>query len=905
MSINAEQPEKQLIFRPTVATSEKQIGGKAVGLARLCAAELQVPDFFVIPCDWFREHLKNGGIPSALGSAMLTIGDHEGLIDIGESQKSISLRGAVEDEPIAASLRNAIVDALDKLGEGPYAVRSSMVGEDSAHHSFAGQLDSYLYQTNEQEVIEAVRRCWGSALDLRTLIYADRAGLSPTEIRMGVIVQKMIDADVSGVLFTANPLNGRRDQCLTTAAYGLGEGIVSGVCNTDEYVWTEGKGEQSLKIATKDVKVVRSSTGAGTEEVSVLAPGDKARALSQAQVSEVCQVGLGIAEDIGMADVEWCYAKGQLHVLQARPITSLGATYDPEGITRVFDNSNIQESFCGVTTPLTFSFASHAYTVVFRQFAVTLGASQKTLRDFEPSAQNMISLVRGRVYYNLGSWYNLLRILPKFKRNKEDTEKVMWHLDESVEPATENATLASKIGAWVGAARVGGRLLLRFVRLDTEIERFVARFNSIYEDIDREHLASASLSELYEASQHLSRELLEKWETPNINDFRVMISCGRLRRMLETRCGEGAEARLADLLGGIDGIESVRPTQLLIDIATQASLQPEIASVVRKQQPRVALAECHARFPDFARRIDDYIDRYGDRCIGELKLETVSLRDDPAFVFNVLRNYIEHDDLDGHELSRRDRERFSVAYKELRSQLSWLGKLRLRRQVARARNAVKARETLRLLRTYAFGVARDIFRAMGHRLHEAGVLENPRDVFYLTVDELLAFQEGRAVTTNLAQIAAVRKAEYVAYEYLELPDHFKVIGSPYLAKDYGERGEQIIPDTDILQGLGCCAGVVEAPVRLIFSPADELSVNDQILCTVRTDPGWAPLFPTARGLIVERGSALSHSAVVARELGIPTVVGIEGVTRILVDGESVRLDGEHGTVERIVKSEDS
>jgi pyruvate,water dikinase len=229
------------------------------------------------------------------------------------------------------------------------------------------------------------------------------------------------------------------------------------------------------------------------------------------------------------------------------------------------------------------------------------------------------------------------------------------------------------------------------------------------------------------------------------------------------------------------------------------------------------------------------------------------------------------------------------------------GLRKFRQTLARCRAAIRNRENMRLARTRLFGLYRDIYLEIGEQLHFHGELDDPRDIFYLTLDELYAWQDGRCVQTRFKPLVAARREEFAGYEAEQEPaHHFWTRGVPYLHNsfEYPHATDEAV-DGDALKGTGCYPGVVESPIRLIFSPDDELSLDGQILCTVRTDPGWAPLFPTAGGILVERGSTLSHSAVVARELGIPAIVGIPNITRILNDRERVRMDGASGVIERL------
>jgi pyruvate,water dikinase len=217
-----------------------------------------------------------------------------------------------------------------------------------------------------------------------------------------------------------------------------------------------------------------------------------------------------------------------------------------------------------------------------------------------------------------------------------------------------------------------------------------------------------------------------------------------------------------------------------------------------------------------------------------------------------------------------------------------------------ARTSVKYRENMRLVRTRAFGIMRDLFLALGDRLVEAGKLNHRRDIFFLTMDELEAYHEGRSICTDLKSLVQVRRVEFLSYEKQDLPHRFETIGPVYHGNRYEGSSKQVVdPNASVLHGIGCYPGTVEAEVKVVLSPKDELSINGLILATVRTDPGWAPLFPTTSGIVVERGGSLSHSAVIARELGIPAVVGVPGLLSIIENGERVRLDGGAGTIERL------
>ena len=257
-----------------------------MGLAKLNRAGAPVPEWFAVPTEFFNAHVAKASIAETLSTTLAELSK----LDLNEpaSLKVVQagaekIKGAIIAEEPPPELRTAIEADLGKLGDGPFAVRSSMVGEDSKEHSFAGQLDSFLFQTGVDEVVDSIKRCWASAFGDRSIAYHLRANLPLDAIRVGVVTQRMIDGEVSGVMFTANPTNGHRQQTLLTAAWGQGEGIVSGICNTDEIVWSHKGEEVSYRIVDKDLKLIRDpESGRGTIEVDVEKEERKVRCLDDA-----------------------------------------------------------------------------------------------------------------------------------------------------------------------------------------------------------------------------------------------------------------------------------------------------------------------------------------------------------------------------------------------------------------------------------------------------------------------------------------------------------------------------------------------------------------------------------------------------------------------------------------------
>lgn len=894
---------------------DSELGGKATGLVELVRHGAPVPRFAVVLGSTFRTRARPA-LAGVLGGFVYDLADADadaGAVagsDAGSVAEVIerwspTLVAAVEsipDDDLAAIVGPGGMLAALGSGDAPLAVRSSMVGEDSATASFAGQLRSFIGVAAEPRAIAAaIRGCWASAFSVHALAYAHRSGLDPAALRVAVVVQVCVEADRSGVAFSADPRSGRRDLTVISATHGVGEGVVGGLVDGDEYrVAADGGVDATTGTACEAAR----SAADGLVAVVPLAEAARGRTvLTGPEVATIDGWMRRLSEAAGRPlDVEFSFdAAGVLHLLQARPITAMAAP-PQHGTPWLWDDANIQESFCGVTLPLTFSFASRAYTTVYRNLGRLLGVGDRVERDHADMLRTMIGLIDGRVYYNLNAWFEGLALLPSSGTNKADMEAMMgveepvpFVVDQRSTPVGTATMVASLLPA-------AARLAPQYLRIDEGIAAFDARLAALEASVDFATLRDASIGECLAVEVRVWRELLEQWQVPIINDIRVMRATGGLRRLIESATPDDARrSRLeVELLAAIDGLASVEPTLELMRIAALIRADADAArALATPGDPQATLDAVIALLPEVGRRIDAYIAAYGGRVMGELKLETVTLRRDPTFLVDVVRAYAARDDLDPDGLARRDRIRHEAAVEELIELVGPRRRARAERAVRSARSAIAAREHLRLGRTRVFDVVRELYTTIGERLAEASVLQSPRDVFLLTADEVRGFHEGTAVTTDLAALVEVRRAEFARFVDRSPAHRLETRGSVHLCGPFDAPAEAVDPEAVTWSGLGCCPGVVEAEVVVVHDPSSAPEVAGRIVVAVRTDPGWAPLFPAAAGLIVERGSALSHSAVIAREVGLPTVVGVPGVVAALRSGDRVRLDGAAGTVARL------
>lgn len=895
---------------PSIYTAEDALflspdllGGKAANLAWMTREGFPVPRWWVVTTAAFKQLLSENGLSDWIEQSLTGFNHSEDLTALEP------IAAAIREKILAATIPQPLTQELKQsfgqLENVYFAVRSSVLGEDAQGASFAGQMDSYLFQRGLTAIEESLLQVCASAFNTRALQYRLTKGIALTDIRAAVIIQEMIEGEVSGVMFTANPLTGNRKQCLISAAWGVGEGIVAGICNTDEYTIGLYDSQFEQKLADKDLAVVfNHEQGRGTLEIHVEDNKRHIACLTHNQIKQLRDIGKAIAEHRRFPqDIEWAYRQGQFYILQTRPVTHLPAPTQPTDRRVVFDNSNIQESYCGVTTPLTFSFANNAYRTVYEQTMRVMGAPEKQIQDHRDMLANLLGLVHGRIYYNINNWYRGLLLLPAFKTNKADMERMMGLTDPVDLVQDTQLTTGQKLRKLPQVLLALWRLLRGFKKMPFLVQQFRQMFDNVYHNIPRKELHTFTTGELVEKAHYLDRELLQKWTTPIINDFYVMMMNGNVHRTLVAAGFEQPAVLQNNLLSGEEGIESTEPTKMLLRMCSYIRQQPHLRQVIEAGDNKNLLERVQVHDANFYQQCQEYIEKYGDRTIGELKLESITLRQDASFLFAILKNYLSRDDLTLETLSANEaRFRQEAEQQAFTAIAEKLGQRRLRQfktHLTKLRDAIRNRENMRLARTRMFALYRDVFLQIGEQFASDGLLENGRDIFYLSLEEIYAWYDGRAVQTNIKGLTQLRKAEYQSYEQQDLPHHFWTYGVVYHHNSYQYPYQENIQLDGDLQGTGCYPGVVENKIRLIFSPDDELSLNGQILCTVRTDPGWAPLFPTAGGILVERGSTLSHSAVVARELGIPAIVGIPNITKILHDGELVKMDGALGTIIRL------
>ena len=895
-------PSPDMVVRPLPdgpAPPASEVGGKAHNLARL-GRLAEVPAWIVLTAHAFEAVVSSSAA--------------------GANPNAEARREAVRALAIPESLAREVSDAIEAAGltRGRVAVRSSAVDEDGSGASFAGQFDSFLGIPADpagEALWDAVRGVWASAFNPHATAYRERAGgESGAAVPMAVLIQEMVDPAVSGVAFSVDPVTGDPDTAVVSAVYGLGEGLVSGELDADTYrVSFQGERiEIATQIACKE-RAVRLSPVGGTVLEPVADELQEAAALSDEQARRIAECSRMLGAEFGSPqDVEWAIDRaGRLLLLQTRPITALGPP-PVSGERRLWDNSNIVESYSGVVSPLTFSFARSVYEDVYLQFCRIMGVEEALLVEHRHVFASMLGLIRGRVYYNLLNWYRVLALLPGFSFNRAFMERMMG-VSQKLEDPPEPPKTAGKWQDLGRLIRMCGRMVSASRRLPRDVPAFHARVEASLGPLAREDLSAWSADDLAALYRRLEADLLRHWRAPLVNDFFAMIFFGVLCKLIEGwLCGAGGKSpappTLAnDLLCGEGGIISTEPARRVMALARDLNASPEVAALFERERDDGRLWTRLSAEPaaaEFFAALQAYLERFGDRCMNELKLETVTLSEDPGFLLQMIRAYSAQGAVDPAEARAREVRIRTEAEAKVRAALSRWRRPLFFWVMRHARARVRDRENLRFERTRVFGVVRRIFLGLGRRLAEQGRLEQPRDAFFLTREEIFGCLDGTGIGSDIKSLAALRKAEFVGYEITPPPpERFETFGPPDLAApptassdpQYAIRNTQHA----ILNGMGCCPGIVRAAVRIVRDPRDAGDLTGHILVAERTDPGWTLLFPAALGLLVQRGSLLSHSAIVAREMGLPCIVGVPRLLETLRDGEEVEMDGASGLIRRV------
>ncbi len=662
-----------------------------------------------------------------------------------------------------------------------------------------------------------------------------------------VIIQEFIPSDISGVAFSDNG----EGLMLVNSNFGFCKNVVEGKA-CDEYV------------VHKDGSLLRESISA-TKPMLTFVQGK----LQEIERSESSLSPIQLAHVAALAqstenffkspqDIEWCFLGDVLYLLQSRPITQHVSVLEAE----YFDSANIAESYSGIVLPLTASFAERIYKVVYIDFLRMSGVSKKTLKKHAYVFEKLLGFSHGRMYYNMNNWYRMAQFVPGYKRNKENFETMITsNLRQEITTTIKPSLLFTIAYPVIVLAKV-----LIFQITEKRFRKYISKHIKELKKTDFEKLTLPECRDLFNL---LEDDLLRKWYVTLENDFFVMTYLGILQKLY-------TEENLQEIL--LFKSKATEQVGYLMELTKQIQSEPDLWKVVQngnnKEFETILVSK-----PYIKAQYEQYLEKFGGRFANELKLETIGIDEDTRKFMTVLRAYENYTptQVEQHEVK-------AVS-------LPFFKNILFKHSLKKFKKYASQREDFRLFRSNMFSITRSVFRRVGVILKDQEVLGHADDVLYMSVDEVLAVADGQE-TPNLSMKISQRKQTYSAYQNKTPPSHFLTLGGEIL-----DEAGQTQSEPSTVRGVS--AGIASGRVKVMkeFEMPDK--IDFEILVTRHTDPGWTALIALSKGLVIEHGGVLSHASIVARELGIPAVIGVQNATDIYTDGQHVVINGSTGTIQNI------
>jgi pyruvate,water dikinase len=868
------------------------VGGKGANLAELTRAGFTVPPGFLVTTDAYRAFVTANGINDEVPARARRVApDDPPALEHAAAEIQALFAGGRMPEEIGAAIDAAYATlAGSDPARLPVAVRSSATAEDLPGLSFAGQQETYLNIIGAAAVRRAVQQCWASLWTARALGYRARNGIAPDEVALAVVVQQMIPSVASGVLFTANPLTGRRDELVIDASFGLGEAVVSGQVEPDHYT-VDGRAGRitGRKLGAKALTIVPAPDG-GTTTRTHAGTNAQQQALPDAQILALAHLAQQVAAHYGAPqDIEWAWANDQLYLLQARPITSLyplpALPYTPDDV-RIYASVNSIQGVVDPFTPLGWAF--------FHTVAAGM--------PFNWPPQVLMPEAGGRLFVDVTTIARDPRLrrllLAALERADPGARGIFLRLLREGRIPTHPLMTPPKLVGQLFRAR---RLLGRAVRavhdpaaVRGRVDQLAARYlGKIRRDVRGAPDLAALLAVLESNNRHIAADMFAQL-LPVILPGVVAITLidSRLHRWLGTEPGAAVQ-----LLRGLPGnVTTEMDLKLWAAAQTIRADAGARAALLNTAVPALVAAYRQGTLPPVAQQaLAGFLAEYGMRAVGEIDMGRPRWREDPSSIIQTLQSYLQLDDpnLAPDRVFQRghaEAERLAASYLA-RVRRTRFGAIRARLLAAairRMRLLNALREMPKFIAIKTMDIYRTAFLAQGADLVARGRLAEANDIFFVPLDTLKRFAGGAPV--DLRAVVAEQRARYQQeLTRKQLPRLLLSTGEVFY-EGLSEAGS-----ADLV-GDPVSPGQVEGTVRIVLDPRGVRLEPGEILVCPATDPGWTPLFLAAGGLVMEIGGLVTHGSVVAREYGIPAVVGVHNATTRLQTGQRVRVDGSAGRV---------
>ncbi|GIO59584.1 phosphoenolpyruvate synthase [Paenibacillus cineris] len=844
------------------------VGGKGLNLGELSKIDgIQVPEGFCITTAGYQKAIGQNETYHAL-LQQLTMLNADDRDQIGEISRKI--RQTITEAEIPSDVVEAVTHYLSRFGEEhAYAVRSSATAEDLPHASFAGQQDTYLNIIGVDAILQHISKCWASLFTDRAVIYRIQNGFDHRHIYLSVIIQKMVFPQASGILFTADPMSGNRKQLSIDASFGLGEALVSGLVSADNYK-VQGGEILDKRIAAKTLAIYGQKEG-GTETRQIDPDQQKAQTLTDQQIVELERIGRQVeAYFVQPQDIEWCLADDTFYIVQSRPITTLYPI--PE--------ANDQDN--------------HVYLSVGHQQMMTDPIKPLGLSFYLLITPAPMRIAGGRLFIDIAPRLTTTAGREALLKNLESDPLFIGAIENVIErdfvklvPNDQTAPIPTKSNTDKPAAFENDPSIVTDL-----IQRNQASITALKQKIQLK--SGAELFDfILEDIQELKRILFDPQSTA------VFMSAINATFWINEHMNKWlGEKNAADTLSqSVPNNITSEMGLALLDVADVIRPYPEVIDYLQHVTEDHFLDEL-VKFDggrEAQEAIYDYLSKYGMRCTGEIDISRTRWSEKPIMLVPMILSNIKN--FEPHESRRRFEQGRQEALAKEQELLNRLRQLpdgdqkadETKRMIDLVRNFIGYREYPKYGWVSRYFVYKQALLKEAERLVQAGVIHDIEDIYYLTFEEL-----HEAVRTNMLddRIISKRKDEYKVYEKLTPPRVITSDGEMF--RGSYQRGD--LP-ADAILGLPVSSGVIEGRARVILSMEDAALEEGDILVTAFTDPSWTPLFVSIKGLITEVGGLMTHGAVIAREYGLPAVVGVDHATKLIKDGQRIRVNGTEGYIE--------
>jgi len=864
-----------LSFQEIEKTQLTLVGGKGVNLGELSRIQgIQVPEGFCITTIGYRRTIEqNETFQKWLDQlSMLKVEDRDQIKKI-----SSKIRQIILETEIPSVVVKAVEDYLSKFGrEHAYAVRSSATAEDLPHASFAGQQDTYLNIRGKDAILQHISKCWASLYTERAVMYRMQNGFDHRQVYLSVIIQKMVFPQASGVLFTADPITSNRKVLSIDTSFGLGEALVSGLVTPDCYKVKEDKIVEKM-IASKKVAIYGRKEG-GTETKQVDPDLQRTQTLTEQQIFQLAHIGRQIEAYFGQPqDIEWCLVDDTFYIVQSRPITTLFPipdTNDQEN--HVYISVGHQQMMTDPMKPLGLSFYLLTTPAPMRVAGGRLFVDATRNLTSSSTRKNFLQLLEQHeplihdALMTIVERENFIKLVPDDEEKPQSSSSILNNKKEDILKETTNDP------SIVLELMKSNQASIQELKRNIEAKSGVELFDFILEDIKqlKYHLFNPKSSALIRIVMNAS-----SWINENMNKWL-------------------GEKNAADILSQFvpNNITSEMGLELM-DVADVIRPYTEIIEYLQDVKDESFLEEL-VKFDgglEVQNAIKAYLEKYGMRCVGEIDITRTRWSEKPASIIPMILSNIRNFE---PKASQRKWEQGRLeALKKEQEILERLKQLpdgeqkaaETKRIINLLRNFSGYREYPKYGMIYRYFVYKQALLKEAEQLMQANIIQEKEDIYYLTFEEL-----HEVVRSNKLdyQMISKRKHEYTLYEKLTPPRVITSDGEIIVGKYKREN----LPANSIV-GLPVSNGVIEGRARVIFNVEDAELEDGDILVTTFTDPSWTPLFVSIKGLITEVGGLMTHGAVIAREYGLPAIVGVENATKLIKDGQRIRVNGTDGYIE--------